>query len=144
MVLPYINMNPPWCTRVPHPKTPSHIPPCTIPLGHPSAPAPSILYPASCQSSNKAIFLSVCVCVCVCVCVLLSHWGNVNLKHPSQSSYCLTSEIISLHLILRFLLCLFLWLFLFFFVLDSLVSHSIPFSKLLVKNTPSNIVPNTY
>ena len=26
---------------------PSHLPPCTIPLGHPSAPAPSILYPAS-------------------------------------------------------------------------------------------------
>ena len=30
----------------PHP-IPSHLPPCTIPLGHPSAPAPSILYPAS-------------------------------------------------------------------------------------------------
>ena len=26
---------------------PSHLPPCTIPLGHPSAPAPSILYHAS-------------------------------------------------------------------------------------------------
>ena len=25
---------------------PSHLPPCTIPLGHPSAPAPSILYHA--------------------------------------------------------------------------------------------------
>ena len=25
----------------------SHLPPCTIPLGHPSAPAPRILYPAS-------------------------------------------------------------------------------------------------
>ena len=24
-----------------------HLPPCTIPLGHPSAPTPSILYPAS-------------------------------------------------------------------------------------------------
>ena len=47
MVLPYINMNPPWCTRVPHPEPPSHIPPHTIPLGHPSAPAPSILYQAS-------------------------------------------------------------------------------------------------
>ena len=32
-------------TRVPHPEPPSHLPPCTIPLGHPSAPAPSILYP---------------------------------------------------------------------------------------------------
>ena len=34
-------------TCVPHPEPPSHLPPCTIPLGHPSAPAPSILYPAS-------------------------------------------------------------------------------------------------
>ena len=35
------------CTRVPHPEPPSHLPPLTIPLGHPSAPTPSILYPAS-------------------------------------------------------------------------------------------------
>ena len=27
--------------------TPSHLPPHTIPLGHPNAPAPSFLYPAS-------------------------------------------------------------------------------------------------
>ena len=33
-------------TRVPHPETPSLLPPCTIPLGHPSAPAPSIQYDA--------------------------------------------------------------------------------------------------
>ena len=31
-------------TRVPHPEPPSHLPPCTIPPGHPSTPAPSILY----------------------------------------------------------------------------------------------------
>ena len=35
------------CTRVPHPEPPSHLPPHTIPLGHPSAPALSILYHAS-------------------------------------------------------------------------------------------------
>jgi len=35
------------CTRVPHPEPPSHLPHHTIPLGHPSAPAPSFLYPAS-------------------------------------------------------------------------------------------------
>ena len=35
------------CTRVPHPEPPSHLPPHTIPLGHPSAPAPSFLYAAS-------------------------------------------------------------------------------------------------
>ena len=47
LVLPYINMNPPQYTRVPHPEPLSHLPPCTIPLGHPSAPAPSIQYHAS-------------------------------------------------------------------------------------------------
>ena len=35
------------CTHVPHPEPPSHLLPRTIPLGHPSAPAPSILYHAS-------------------------------------------------------------------------------------------------
>ena len=35
------------CTRVLNPEPPSHRPPHTIPLGHPSAPAPSFLYPAS-------------------------------------------------------------------------------------------------
>ena len=35
------------CIHVPHPERPSHLPPHTIPLGHPSAPAPSFLYPAS-------------------------------------------------------------------------------------------------
>ena len=34
------------CTCVPHPEPPSHLSPHTIPLGHPSAPAPSILYQA--------------------------------------------------------------------------------------------------
>ena len=38
LVLPYINM---------HPEPPSYLPPHTNPLGHPSAPAPSFLYPAS-------------------------------------------------------------------------------------------------
>ena len=37
-------MNPP---RVPNHERPSHLPSHTISLGHPSAPAPSILYPAS-------------------------------------------------------------------------------------------------
>ena len=35
------------CTRVPNPEPRSHLPPHTIPLGHPSAPAPRFLYPAS-------------------------------------------------------------------------------------------------
>ena len=35
------------CTRVPHPETPSHLPPYSIPLGHLSVPALSTLYHAS-------------------------------------------------------------------------------------------------
>ena len=34
------------CTCVPHPEPPSLLPPHPIPLGHPSAPAPSTLYHA--------------------------------------------------------------------------------------------------
>ena len=34
------------CTRIPHLEPPSHHPPHTVPLGHPSAPAPSTLYHA--------------------------------------------------------------------------------------------------
>ena len=34
------------CTRVPNPEAPSHLPPPTIPQGHPSTPATSTLYPA--------------------------------------------------------------------------------------------------
>ena len=34
------------CTRVPNPEPPSHLPPHTIPPGHPSALAPRFLYPA--------------------------------------------------------------------------------------------------
>ena len=48
MVLPYINMNLPQVhTLVPHLEPSSLLPPRTIPLGHPSAPAPSIQYRAS-------------------------------------------------------------------------------------------------
>ena len=36
-----------WYTWVPNPEPPFHLPPCIISLGHPSAPAPSILYPVS-------------------------------------------------------------------------------------------------
>ena len=35
------------CAWVPNPEPPSHLPPHNISLGHPRAPAPSILYPAS-------------------------------------------------------------------------------------------------
>ena len=47
LVLPYSTCIRHGCTHVPHPEPPSHLPPHTILLGHPSAPAPSFLYPAS-------------------------------------------------------------------------------------------------
>ena len=47
LVLPYINMHPPWVYTCSPSWMPSHFLSLTIPLGHPSAPAPSFLYPAS-------------------------------------------------------------------------------------------------
>ena len=47
LVLPYIDMNPLQYTCVPHPEPPSQFPPNSIPLGHPSVPAPSTLSHAS-------------------------------------------------------------------------------------------------
>ena len=44
--MPYITMNPPQVYTCTHHEPPSNLPPCTIPLGHPSAPAASILYQA--------------------------------------------------------------------------------------------------
>ena len=46
LILPYINMNPPRAYTCSQSWIPSLLPPHTISLGHPSAPAPSILYPA--------------------------------------------------------------------------------------------------
>ena len=45
LVLPYINMTLPRVYMSSQSWTPSFLPPHTISLGHPSAPAPSILYP---------------------------------------------------------------------------------------------------
>ena len=47
LVLPYINLNLPQVHMCSPSCTPSHLPPHIITLGHPSAPAPSILYHAS-------------------------------------------------------------------------------------------------
>ena len=46
LVLPYINMNPPWVYMCSPSWTSLHLPPHTIPQGHPSAPVPSIQYHA--------------------------------------------------------------------------------------------------
>ena len=47
MVLPYINMHPPRVYTCSHHEPASHLPPHTIPPGHPGAPAPSLLYRVS-------------------------------------------------------------------------------------------------
>ena len=47
LVLPYLDMNPPRVYMRSQHESPSHVPPHNIPLGHPHAPAPSMLYPAS-------------------------------------------------------------------------------------------------
>ena len=44
LVLPYLNMNPPRVYTCSPSEPPSYLPPHTIPLGHPSAPAPNIQY----------------------------------------------------------------------------------------------------
>ena len=47
LVLPNIEMNPPQVYLCSHPEPSSLLPPHTLPLGRPSAPAPSIQYRAS-------------------------------------------------------------------------------------------------
>ena len=61
LVLPYIDMNPPRCTCDPKHEPPSHLPPHNIPLGHPRAPAPSVLYPASDIDRWFDSYMIVCV-----------------------------------------------------------------------------------
>ena len=55
LVLPYIDMNPPWVYMSSQSWTASHLPPHIISLDHPRAPAPSILYPVSCIEHRLAI-----------------------------------------------------------------------------------------
>ena len=81
------------CTCVPHPEPPSHVPPHPIPLGHPSAPAPStlshalnldwwfvshrIMYMFQCHSpisSNpRPLPQSPKTVLCICVSFAVSH-----------------------------------------------------------------------
>ena len=59
------------CTCVPHPEPPSHLPPHTVPLGHPRAPAPNFLYPAlnlNRQSLPFSTDLTAYVCSGLCPC----------------------------------------------------------------------------
>ena len=76
------------CTRIPHSEPPSHLPPRTIPLGHPSAPAPSTLYHASNPDwrfvSHMIIYMFQC------------HSPKSSHPHPLPQS----SKVCSLHLCL--------------------------------------------
>ena len=51
-------------TRVPHPEPSFLLPPHTILLGHPSAPAPSILYPASNLDWRFISYMTLCMFQC--------------------------------------------------------------------------------
>ena len=100
-------------TCVPHPEPSSLLPPRTIPLGCPSAPAPSIQYRASnldwrlvpymilyvfqCQSSCSGVhewdfFKCTCVYVCVCVCTHVL-WSGV---------YSVAQNVVQIQIILMF------------------------------------------
>ena len=54
----------PWihhgCTCVPHPKPPSHFPPRTIPLGRPSAPAPTSIMHRTWTGNSFHIWYYTC------------------------------------------------------------------------------------
>ena len=52
------------CRHVPHPEPRSHLLPHTIPLGHPSAPAPSFLYPASNLNWRFVSYMILYMCQC--------------------------------------------------------------------------------
>ena len=52
------------CTRVLHLEPPSHLPLHTIPLGHPSAPAPSFLYPALNLDWRFVSYMILCMFQC--------------------------------------------------------------------------------
>ena len=100
------------CTCVPHPEPPSHLPPHTIPLGHPSAPAPSFLYPAwnldwwfisymilymfychspkssphpSPTASKRLFYIHQCLFCCLTYRVVVTEWSKPERKTPNSS-----------------------------------------------------------
>ena len=79
-------------TRVPHPEPSSLLPPRTIPLGHPSATAPSIQYRASnldwrpgwliWRGTEGVYLLSDMLCVFACQAVIIVY--NITLYHITR------------------------------------------------------------
>ena len=70
------------CTCVPHPEAPSHHPPHPIPLGHPSAPALSILPQAS--NLDWRFFSRMIIYMFQCHSPISSH------PRPTFKKYCLS------------------------------------------------------
>ena len=68
------------CIWVPSPEPLFHLPPCTISLGHPSAPAPSILYPAL---NLDWRFLT---CYYTCFNAILPNHPTLSLSHRVQKT----------------------------------------------------------
>ena len=67
------------CTWVPNPEPPSHLPPHIISLGHPSAPAPSILYPASNWTGDSFL-----IWYYTCFNAILPNHPTLSLSHRVQ------------------------------------------------------------
>ena len=107
------------CTCVPHPEPPSLLPLCTIPLGHPSAPALSnqyhasnldwrfisymILYMFQCHSpksshprplpqSPKDCFINLCLLCCLSYSVVINHlyWMHSFIEYALFYAWCVT------------------------------------------------------
>ena len=91
------------CTWVPNPERPSHLPPHIISLGHPHAPAPSILYPVSNIDWQFVSYMTVYMFQC----------------HPPKSSHPFllpqSPKVRSTHLCL--FCCLAYWVWIFYFKL---------------------------
>ena len=69
------------CTCVSNSETPFHLPPHTISLGHPSAPAPSILYPASNLDCNSFL-----IWYYTCFNAILPNHPTLSLSHTVQKT----------------------------------------------------------
>ena len=77
-------------TCVPHPEHPSHLPPHPIPLGHPSAPAPSTLYHAS---NLDWRFVSHVIISATIISKHFSHFRYAGIEPPRRNVTCPKPEI---------------------------------------------------
>ena len=127
-------------THVPHPEPSSLLPPRTIPLGHPSAPAPSIPYPAS-NLDWRLISYMILYCAPLCMkCSLgISKFLEEisSLSHSIVFLYFIPQFTIHLSLLAIFWNSAFKWVYRSFSPLFLLLF----FSQLLVKPPQTIILP---